>query len=683
MPNCDTAPFSGCNYSKKLITKLMRELRVKQVVETGTYLGHTTKYMAETFPDVQIKTVELNADHYTNAKKKFAEQKNVECFHGSSDQFMKEFKSNGLTTLYYLDAHWNDYNPLRKEIQHIVSKSSGKDIIVIDDCEVTHRNFWADQVPGGGKICLDYVKDLFDWDNWQYFYKNQSDNPGTQATGQLYIVHKSLNLPKDFIVMQNELPYSPCLGICVLTLLIGDLSYKEIAKHNHKTYCDKHNYTYVCVEEKLNDYHPMWMKPDLIKKYLNKGYEYVLWMDGDSFFINMDIKLEDFTLKDVDLVAAGDKNDIVNTGHIFLKNSEWSMKFVDKWIGFRKPLTDKVLSLFKQVTTHFTQYQGRTYLNDQPPFNLILGGANPEDMKNWFDIFNQVNLYEGNDYKKHGIEYSPVSYENLERTHSLITKKLRDHVNIVTQDEMNAYPSTYKKGDFILHYAEGNKDNIATYITKLTGDYSMNTFDSKLYELDDNKQIQKIVKSLYNPNDFSTNLEGNCMYTHFTYDRDMTRKIVRQNLYNCAKHSQTALEIGVNAGHSSMLFLNANPNLHLLCFDMCYHKYTQPCVEYLASKYSVTFVPGDSRNTTFRVPGEKYDLIHVDGGHSKELAFKDIINTRYVAHEKTLLIIDDADYTQITDIIDFLISCNVLKEVNYESINCVPNIYHRIFHFIK
>ena len=97
-----------------------------------------------------------------------------------------------------------------------------------------------------------------------------------------------------------------------------------------------------------------------------------------------------------------------------------------------------------------------------------------------------------------------------------------------------------KKVILFFHYAGGNKDNIATYIPKLTGDYSMNTFDSKLYELDDNKQIQKIVKSLYNPNDFSTNLEGNCMYTHFTYCRDMTKKIVRQNLYNCAKHSQTA-----------------------------------------------------------------------------------------------------------------------------------------------
>lgn len=257
------------------------------------------------------------------------------------------------------------------------------------------------------------------------------------------------------------------MSICVATLLIGDLSYKKIAKENHQKYCDKYGYTYVCVEEKLNNFHPMWMKPDLILKCFNDGYDYVLWMDGDSFFINMDIKLEKFIEKDVDFVATGDCNDIVNTGHMFLKNSDWSRKFIADWIGFRKPLPENALFLFEQVTTHFTIVGNQKLFNDQPPVNLLLGGACTEEVNKWFSIFNIVNFYSGNMYKKHGTEYSPVISENIPRTQSLIEESMRSHVCIVPQCEMNSYPSTFKKGDFILHYVEGNKQNIQTLIPEL------------------------------------------------------------------------------------------------------------------------------------------------------------------------------------------------------------------------
>lgn len=287
--------------------------------------------------------------------------------------------------------------------------------------------------------------------------------------------------------------------ICVVTLLIGDLSYKETAKNNHQTYCDLHDYTYVCVEEKLNDFHPMWMKPDLLLHYLEKGYDHVLWMDGDSFFINMNTKLEKFTDKEVDFIGTGDMNDIVNTGHVLLRNSEWSKQFLRNWIAFRQPLDDDTLFLFKQVTTHFTHYEGKTYFNDQPPVNLILGGADPTVMNGWFAVFNKVNFYEGNGFRENNSDCSPICEENLERTHSLISENVRDHVCIVTQSEMNAYPSTYKEGDFIVHFAEGNKGSIPTLVPSMVTHKMSDKdreFDESLYNLEDCKKIQEIVSGL-------------------------------------------------------------------------------------------------------------------------------------------------------------------------------------------
>ena len=80
------------------------------------------------------------------------------------------------------------------------------------------------------------------------------------------------------------------------------------------------------------------MKLDLMKKQLQKGYDYVFWMDGDSFFTNMNITIEQFTLGGEDFIGTGDNNDIINTCHLLLKNSEWSFKFLDEWIAFRIPL---------------------------------------------------------------------------------------------------------------------------------------------------------------------------------------------------------------------------------------------------------------------------------------------------------------------------------------------------------
>ena len=209
MPNCETDPFSGCNYSKKLISKLIIDLHVEQVVETGTFLGHTTQYISDIFKNVHIKTVELNKTHYDNAVKKFSENKNVECFFESSDKFLETFDKKGLVTLFYLDAHWNDYNPLKAEIKNIIKNTDGKDIIVIDDFMVPNRDFSFDNVPEGGCICFDYIKDCFDINEWTYFFKNESDNNGTKATGQFYLIHKNLEC-QSFIQFENGIPYSNC-----------------------------------------------------------------------------------------------------------------------------------------------------------------------------------------------------------------------------------------------------------------------------------------------------------------------------------------------------------------------------------------------------------------------------------------------------------------------------------------
>ena len=79
MPDCSTSPFSGCGYSKKMIHKLIEELKVEQFVETGTYKGHTTQYIVDNFSKINVTTIESNDTFYQDAKNKFSSYPNITC----------------------------------------------------------------------------------------------------------------------------------------------------------------------------------------------------------------------------------------------------------------------------------------------------------------------------------------------------------------------------------------------------------------------------------------------------------------------------------------------------------------------------------------------------------------------------------------------------------------------------
>ncbi len=107
------------------------------------------------------------------------------------------------------------------------------------------------------------------------------------------------------------------------------------------------------------------------------------------------------------------------------------------------------------------------------------------------------------------------------------------------------------------------------------------------------------------------------------------------------------LEIGFNAGHSSELFLSATECEKLVSIDINIHPYVKTGVEFMKKKFGdrFTWIEGDSQ---IQVPryvkshrGEKFDLIFIDGGHWFECCYSDIWNCSFLAHEETILWIDD------------------------------------------
>ena len=78
---------------------------IQNAVETGTYLGHGTKVLAETFN--RVYSIELDLENYTTAKVNLAHYNNVELFLGNSSDVLRSILPQiDSPTLFWLDAHY-------------------------------------------------------------------------------------------------------------------------------------------------------------------------------------------------------------------------------------------------------------------------------------------------------------------------------------------------------------------------------------------------------------------------------------------------------------------------------------------------------------------------------------------------------------------------------------------------
>jgi predicted O-methyltransferase YrrM len=121
------------------------------------------------------------------------------------------------------------------------------------------------------------------------------------------------------------------------------------------------------------------------------------------------------------------------------------------------------------------------------------------------------------------------------------------------------------------------------------------------------------------------------------------------NLQSLAKGKQRICEIGINAGHSLLLMLDVNPTATYVLFDLGYHRYTRPCVEYIRSVYpstSIRVIYGDSKTTVPQYNGS-FDFIHIDGGHELPEVTSDYNQAIRLIEPNCPIIFDDYDYPTI------------------------------------
>jgi predicted O-methyltransferase YrrM len=194
------------------------------------------------------------------------------------------------------------------------------------------------------------------------------------------------------------------------------------------------------------------------------------------------------------------------------------------------------------------------------------------------------------------------------------------------------------------------------------------------YEDKKNEYVESLKQIII---DSKENPEGNIFYPHKTLNLLPVLKAKQANLFWCGKQATTKLcEIGFNAGHSAMVMLLGREDtpLDFTIFDIGEHKYTNPCYNYIKSKFpsvSFEFVEGDSTKT---MPSwisshpeliGSYDVVHLDGGHSEHCILNDMKNSDILVKKGGIIIIDDTNISHINKYVEKMLTSGKYEELKH------------------
>jgi len=131
----------------RTILKYAQRLKIKNLIETGTYLGETVLATKGYFQ--KIYSIELGRKLYLLAKKTFADDKNVKIIYGDSARVLPEIvKKIYKPYVFWLDAHFSEgittkgatKTPILQELKSILKNKIKNHVILVDDARLFTGN---------------------------------------------------------------------------------------------------------------------------------------------------------------------------------------------------------------------------------------------------------------------------------------------------------------------------------------------------------------------------------------------------------------------------------------------------------------------------------------------------------------------------------------------------------------
>tara|TARA_B110000208_G_scaffold69701_1_gene89922 strand:+ start:20 stop:1387 length:1368 start_codon:yes stop_codon:yes gene_type:complete len=209
-------------------------------------------------------------------------------------------------------------------------------------------------------------------------------------------------------------------------------------------------------------------------------------------------------------------------------------------------------------------------------------------------------------------------------------------------------------------------------------------FSKEIYENKIQKIITKTKEFITNNlipiiNNLNVLVECNIFMRHHT---NIISDVFENKVKNLCRvllnknKAQNVMEIGFNSGFSALLMLMTNENITLKCYDLGEHAYTRPCFEKIEEAFPgrISILYGNSIETVVNET-EKFDIIHIDGGHSVDVARSDIKNSYKLVNDNAILIFDDYDFPNLKKLWDeYVIEYN-LRQLDF---NIYPSPHHDI-----
>ncbi|MEJ0069716.1 MAG: hypothetical protein WDO24_14400 [Pseudomonadota bacterium] len=158
-----SGPFNGQVLRQAMFREVIELIPPETIFETGTFHGTTTDFMAQ-ISTAHIFTCEIHAGSFRYSLQRFHANPDVTVLNLDSRSFLRQYVpqfASRKSSLFYLDAHWDEEDlPLLEELQ-IVFEHAPRAVILIDDFQV-----WDD--PGYGfddygptrRLTLDYLAPL-------------------------------------------------------------------------------------------------------------------------------------------------------------------------------------------------------------------------------------------------------------------------------------------------------------------------------------------------------------------------------------------------------------------------------------------------------------------------------------------------------------------------------------------
>jgi hypothetical protein len=177
-------PFNGQSGRQALFRSVIENTAPEAIIETGTFRGITTEYMAET--GLPIYSVEGLARNYGFAQARLWLKLNVHLYQGDSRVALRKLfagklqATHGRTVFAYLDAHWNAELPLKEELE-IIFEHCPAAVVMIDDFQVPNDPGYQYDDYGPGKSLIPaYIKPILTAYGLEAYYPS---TPSSEETG--------------------------------------------------------------------------------------------------------------------------------------------------------------------------------------------------------------------------------------------------------------------------------------------------------------------------------------------------------------------------------------------------------------------------------------------------------------------------------------------------------------------